>query len=122
MHLTHAALLIASSLALGACAPAPPAQTASERQCFHVDQVTGFSPAGGDQVYIHAGPGDTWLFETVACPDLDFSLRLGLDTQGASRWICRGLDVDLIAPSPVGPRRCPVRMIRKLSEAESRAL
>ena len=44
---------------------------------------------------------------------------MGFDQAGGGT-ICSGLDVDLIVPTPIGPQRCPVRMIRKLAPEEKR--
>jgi len=96
---------------------------ADGRQCFFPSQVTGFTSAGRGQIHVHTGPRQVFLFETMGpCPDLDFSESLGFDHRGSS-MICSGLDVTLVIPSPtVGPRRCPVRMIRKLTEEEVAAM
>lgn len=89
--------------------------------CFWPSQVNGFSDAGRDHVYVHTGVRDVYLFEIFGtCPDLDFAQTLALKTRSPGT-ICRGLDVDLIVPGPIGPQRCPVRMIRKLSDAEVQA-
>ena len=92
------------------------AAAASEgRDCFWPNAVTGFSDAGRDQVRIHAG-GDEYLFEMFgSCPDLDFAEDIALRSRGPG-MICRGIDAELIVPSSIGPRRCPVRMIRKVEE------
>ncbi|WP_374408192.1 DUF6491 family protein [Pelagerythrobacter sp.] len=125
---------LAFAMALAACAPAPEhpggtmegssAHTQPEgRSCFSPRLVSGFreapeSASGAEQVYIDVGR-DTYLFETFGgCPDLDFSYRIGLD-QRIPGQICDGLDVDLIVPdAALGPRSCPVRMVRKLGADE----
>ena len=94
----------------------------AERSCFWPSAVNGFTDAGRDRVYVHTGPNDVYLFEIFGtCPDLNFTEKLALKTRG-SGMVCSGLDVDLIVPSTIGPQRCPVRMIHKLSEAERAAL
>lgn len=92
-----------------------------ERSCFWPSQVNGFTDAGRERVYVHTGPNDVYLFQIFGtCPDLNFTETLALKTRG-SGMVCSGLDVDLIVPTPIGPQRCPVRMIHKLSEAEMAA-
>lgn len=96
------------------------------RSCFFLNQVTGFSRApgaksGSAQILVHVGVKDSYLFETLGpCPDLDWSERLGF-AQRTPGTICEGIDVDLIVPGGIGPRRCPVRMIRKLTPEEAKA-
>ena len=119
---------------LGACAPiARPIveNTAGEevvrekgKECFFVRQITGYRNApdsadGAARIYVDVGASDTYLFETFgSCPDLNWAQGIGFDVAGTSR-ICDGIDVDLIVPGTfIGPRRCPVRLVRKLAEDE----
>ena len=91
------------------------------RECFHASQVSGFNGATNNQIYVDTGPSEVWLFDTFGnCPNLDFTQKLALKST-PDDLICSGVDVDLIVPSPIGPQRCPVRMIRKLSKAEAKA-
>jgi hypothetical protein len=55
------------------------------------------------------------------CPDIDWSERIGIQATG-SGWICSGIDATIIAPSPIGPRRCPVTAITELTPQEVAAL
>lgn len=127
--------LAATGLALASCAPAQdgaPAAAADGaraegRSCFSARSVSGFrsapeSASGAEQVYIDVGVRDTYLFETFGgCPELDFSWRIGLE-QRIPGQICDGFDADLVIPDPTfGPRRCPVRMVRKLAPGEEGA-
>ena len=83
--------------------------------------MSGYTHARNNRLYVHTGPRDTYLFQTMGpCPDLDWSEAIGLDPATAGP-ICTGLDVDLIVPSTIGPRRCPVSMIRKLALGEKEA-
>jgi hypothetical protein len=96
-------------------------RTASGRQCFFPSQVSGYTEAGRDRIHVHAGPRDVYLFETLGrCPDIEDSESIAFDHRG-SATICSGLDVVLIVPQTTGTLRCPVRMIRKLSEEEAKA-
>jgi hypothetical protein len=118
------ATLVAALVA--SCAQVPPRSAASRdggaaRQCFFLSQVSGYSHAGRNQIYVSTGPRDTYLFETLGpCPDLDYGEAIGFDPAGAGT-ICSGIDVDLIVPTTIGPRRCPVSMIRKLAPDEKRS-
>lgn len=119
--------LILAGLAAGALAagtapprddPHGPHRQPSGKECFFLTEVSGFNSAGRDQIYVHTGPRETYLFRTLGpCPDLDFGENIGFDQVGGGT-ICNGIDVDLIVPSTIGPRRCPVAMIRKLAPGE----
>jgi hypothetical protein len=114
--------LAATALA-GCAAPAreSPTTGSAPREFFQLAAVTGYSQARGNRVYVHAGPRKTYLFQTMGpCPDLDWAENIALDPATAGP-ICTGLDVDLIVPSTIGPRRCPVSMIRKLAPGEKPA-
>lgn len=133
---------LATALVASSCAPvqdqpqAPPAAHAapaesgmaeSGKDCFFLSEVSGFSSARRlgdarkDRILVHTGPRETYLFETFgSCPDLDFSETLAFDQHGPGQ-ICRGMDVDLIVPGPIGPQRCAVGMIRKLTKQEAKA-
>ncbi|MBV1917524.1 MAG: hypothetical protein KUG65_05630 [Sphingomonadaceae bacterium] len=111
--------IAASATLIAGCAAydSPPEQTASvdaKRDCFFLAQVNGFNSAGKDTIHVNVGPGRTYEFKTFgSCPDLGFSDSIAFDKKGPGT-ICRGMDVDLIVPSSIGPRRCPVSMIRRL--------
>ncbi len=127
---------VAASLAMS-CAPASPAPQGAGRaetskaetgkDCFFLSEVSGFSSASRfreprkDRILVSTGPSETFLFESFgSCPDLETSETLAFDQRGPGR-ICRGMDVDLIVPGPIGPQRCAVGMIRKLTDEERKA-
>lgn len=86
------------------------------RDCFFLSQVSGFTDAGNDRINVSVGPKRTYEFKTFgSCPQLDFAQAIGFDQKGPGT-ICRGMDVDLIVPTSIGPQRCPVSMIRRLPE------
>lgn len=130
-NLRTLSIATAAATLLAGCAayddePATGSAAASQRDCFFPSQVSGFNNApdsedGSEQIYVDTGPGDTYLFEVFGnCPDIDYSENIAFDTRGSTR-ICSGLDVTLIVPSTIGPQRCPVRMIRKLTPEEEAA-
>lgn len=90
-------------------------QPAAGRQdCFFASQIDGYTHAGKDKIHVSTGPRDTYEFQTLGiCPELDDAEVMGFDPVGPGT-ICRGIDVDLIVPTSIGPRRCAVSMIRKL--------
>jgi hypothetical protein len=89
---------------------------AAERDCFFLSQVSGFSSAGRDKINVSVGPRRIYEFQTFgSCPEIDFAQAIAFDQNGPGT-ICRGIDVDLIVPSSIGPQRCPVKMIRRLPE------
>lgn len=120
-------LAVAASLLLSACAattgnPDQGAATAdSGRQCFWPSAVTGFSHATRDQFRVHTGARTVYLFQTFGdCPEIQDTESLAFDVRGGG-MICDGRDVTLIVPSSIGPHRCAVRMIRRLSDEEAHA-
>ena len=129
-HHIFAALVM--PLALSGCATAErdaPSDTADSqvRSCFFLSQVNGFNDApdnenGSDRIIVNVSVNDKYLFETFgSCPDLDWTQTIGFDQRGPGQ-ICQGMDVELIVPTSIGPQRCPVRMIHKLSKAEIDAM
>lgn len=113
------ALAAAASALCASCAaydtqPEQAASADAERDCFFLSQVSGYTHAGRDTIHVNVGPGRTYEFKTMgACPDLGYSEAIGFDKKGPGT-ICRGMDVDLIVPTSIGPQRCPVSMIRRL--------
>ena len=55
------------------------------------------------------------------CPDIDWNQRIALVSRGSDN-ICTGLDAEIVTHSPIGPMRCPVSHIRKLTPEEIAAL
>ncbi len=91
------------------------------KECFWLREVSGFNRAGRNQILVHTGPNERFLFETLGhCPNLNFSETLAFDQRGPGQ-ICRGIDVNLVVGGNIGPRRCPVKMIKKLTKEEAKA-
>lgn len=89
------------------------------RECFSARSVHGFNPVGRDAVDVRVGANRRYRLELVGyCPDVDWSWRVALRTRGGSSWICRGMDAELIIPSPTGPQRCLVSAVRRLTPEE----
>lgn len=117
------AALATLALAPLATAKAPVDAThKTNRQCFWARNVNNFASNDEHIVNVKVGVRDVYQFEMFGrCPDVDWSHRVALVSRGSS-YICSGLDAELIVPSPIGPQRCNVRNIRKLSPAEVAAL
>jgi len=119
-----AVLLAASATLLSGCAQQPPGAIAGAgagagRQCFHADQVNGFSAVSDEVVNVSVGANSYFQFQlSGVCPDVDWSNRIALRTTGGSSWICQGLDAELFVPSPIGPQRCLVTGVRQISKEE----
>ena len=117
-----AALLAAAGAS--ACSMEPEsavARAGERRECFLASQVNGFHSLDRDHVLVTVGANRTFeLGLTGACFDIDWSQRIAIRSRG-SDWVCSGLDADIFVPSSIGPQRCPVTTVRRLSEEEARA-
>lgn len=115
--------VVALTLLAASCAPyssAPESFEATGRpgECFFLSQVSGYTHAGRNRIHVSTGPGEVYEFETLGnCPELEDAQTMGFDPAGAGT-ICRGIDVDLIVPTTIGPRRCAVSMIRKVTRED----
>lgn len=120
-------LAIAGGAALAAgCAatadPDPASASSEGRECFNVRSVSSFTPAGRDAVAVRVGADDYYRLELIGtCPDVDWAWSIAMRTRG-SNWVCRGYDAELIVPHPAGTQYCPVRAVRRLTEAEVDAM
>jgi hypothetical protein len=117
-----AGLLATSAAAPGfARSPEEPAAKAA-RQCFWARSVNNFASNDERVVNIRVGVRDIYQLEMLGrCPDVDWANTIAIRSRG-SNYICTGLDAELITPSPIGPQRCAVSKIRKLSVEETKAL
>ena len=128
-----AALCLCAVLAVSVCAPppaaasyagAPSAQVRAPRQCFFASNVNNYREAGPEAVNLRVGASQVWRLEMLgSCPDIGWSFgRIALQQRGGGGAICRGMQVDVLADDAGRVRRCPVRTVRRLSEAEVAAL
>ena len=118
------AALTACTAALFAFAALPAAQAksptpdAKARQCFWARNVTNFAAANEHTVNVRVGVRDVYQFEMLGnCPEIDWQQQIALVSRG-SNFICSGMDADIVTRSTIGPQRCPVRSIRKLTPEE----
>lgn len=118
------AVLAALTFGLSATAetPRPSAAPPAERQCFWSHEVRNFAYSPPDKVNIRVGVRDVYELTLFGeCSDIDHANFLRFDTHGFSS-VCSGLDIDLIVPTTLGPRRCQVRSLRQLTAEEVAAL
>jgi len=105
---------------VGGAAQAKPAP--KDRACFFQGNVSGFRAPDEHNVYVRVGVRDIYQLEMMgACPQIDWAEKVAIVTRG-SQWICSGLDAELVSPTSIGPQRCPVKMLRKLTPTEAAAL
>ena len=108
-------------LAAGAAQAADTKPKAS-RACFLARNVNSWSAADNKTVYVRVGVKDVYRLDLLGpCPDIDWNWSIALESHGSS-WICSPLDATIIAKSPIGPQRCPVREVSQLTPQEVAAL
>jgi len=113
-----AGTIIAACAATGPTARGP---GSTNRQCFLADQVNGFWGATDDSVLVRVGVNDVYQLQlSGVCHNVDWANRIAFRSTGGSNWICQGMDAELLVPSPIGPQRCLVTEIRKLSPEEAK--
>lgn len=120
LSLTAASLVALAANPALAKSPLEPGKT--PRQCFWTQRVTNFASSDERIVNVRVGVKEVWQLEMLGrCHDVDWTTQIALRSRGSSH-ICSGLDAEVIAPSPIGPQRCAVKSVRKLTEAEIKAL
>jgi hypothetical protein len=126
------ALAALAALAAGAAAFAPPSvakspvqpQGKAAKQCFYSRNVESFAAPDENTVNIRVSIKDYYQLQMFApCHDVDWNQSIALISRGSS-WICtgNGLDAEIVSHSPIGPQKCQVKGIRKLTPAEVAAL
>ena len=97
-------------------------QPISARQGFWSHQVNSFAAQGDRLVNLRVGVKDYFQLELMGpCPDVDWTQTIALVSRGGST-ICSGLDAEIVTPSAIGPQKCPVKSVRKLTPTEVAAL
>jgi hypothetical protein len=113
---------LAAVLLLAAGATQAAGATKPARACFLTRDVSSWSAADDKTVYVRVGVKDIYRLDLLGpCPDIDWNWSIALESHGSS-WICSPLDATIIARSPIGPQRCPVREVSKLTPQEVAAL
>ena len=99
------------------------AATSAPQQCFSAKSIYSFHAVGDQAVDVEVGTHRFYRLDlTGACTDVRWSNAIAVRTLGGSSWICRGVDAEVIVPSPSGTQRCLVSGVRQLSDAEAQAL
>lgn len=114
----------ASQMALAqGTAPAPAPHRYEANQCFYTRSVTSFAAPDDKNLYIEVNNRDVYHFEMFgSCQDIDWNTHLALVARPGP-WICNGMDAEVISHATgLGPQRCMVRSMRKLTPAEVAAL
>jgi hypothetical protein len=114
------------AVVVAACAAdhpsAAPARAAGAQQCFNVRSVHNFHAVNDRTVLVEVGTRRMYELQIVGvCPEIDWTQKLAIRTTGGSSWICRGMEAELVVPSPSGVERCPVVGTRELTPAEVQA-
>jgi hypothetical protein len=113
---------VAALIAVGGAAQAQAAPAKAERSCFYAKNVSGFRASDDKTVYLRVGVKDVYRLDLMGpCPDVNWNESIALVSRGSS-FICTGLDAEVVSHSPIGPQRCPVQTLRKLTPAETQAL
>lgn len=105
-------------------APAPATAASGARDCFSARSVNGFTARDDDTVDVQVGARRYYRLELAGvCPNVNWATGVALVSRGGTSFICQGLDADLVVPNPgLGPQRCLVSDVRRLSDAEVQAL
>jgi hypothetical protein len=123
-------LSLALALALTAGAAGTPMKlaaaptTAPPAACFWGHEVDSFNAPDDRTVYLRVGVHDYYELKLFApCLDIDWDHRIALRSRGGD-WICEGrnLDAEIDTRSDIGPQRCQVDSVRKLTPADLAAL
>ena len=116
---TAISVLIASALTGCAAQPAgaPAAAQRPGGQCFLATQVNSFTPTKAGFVDVRVGASRYFRLELGGgCPNVDWSMRVGIRSVGGGSWICEGYDAELIVPEPGIGGRCPISRVTPISK------
>src|SRR3954468_10769314 len=113
--LPRLAAAVAGLLALAATAAQADDRPGNRNQCFWTRNANGFAAQDDHTLNVKVNSRDVYQFEMMGpCPDMDWNQRIALVSRGSSN-ICTGMDAEVVTHSPIGPMRCPVRSVRKLT-------
>lgn len=120
--LLGSALLITGAAGVVQAQPAKKSTLSARTDCFFNRQVRNYTTANDDKtLYVRAG-NDSYKLETFGrCTDLSNALEIGFDSHPSSS-ICSAQDVTLLVHSSMGPQRCAVRSLEKLTAEQVAAL
>ena len=119
-----AALLVLTSAAVIGSCTAPPAGTpaaarANGSQCFLANEVNSFSPSNAGFVDVRVGATRYFRLDLGGgCPDINWSMSVGIRAVGGGSFICQGYDAELIVPDPSGTQHCPIARITPITKEQ----
>lgn len=119
--------LFAAALAVAGCSTESTTTTAAAksggRQCVFIRDVQNFETVDDQTINIRAGVRDIYQLKLFApCQQARFAQGMAVRGTGGTDQICNPLDAELVFRSPIGPERCLLNDIRKLTPAEVAAL
>jgi Family of unknown function (DUF6491) len=119
-HLCVAAAFAATLAGCNTETPNSPSRTiGSNGQCFRASDVNGFAPSADGFVDVRAGASRFYRLELGAgCPNVNWSLSVGVRSTGGGSFICEGYDAELIVPDPSGTQRCPISRITPITREQ----
>lgn len=113
-----AAAVLATPLTALADSPAKPAA----RTCFRPGDVQNFSAPDERTVYLRVNRKDVYRLDLYGpCPDVDWAWEIAVQNRGQS-WICSPLDATVLVRTPIGPQRCQVEKMSRVTPEELAAL
>jgi hypothetical protein len=134
MRSGRSAVLLAAALGVAACADqnatsaagvgAPASARAPGRveNCFRPGDVRNWRAPDSRTVYLRTNSNRVYRLGLLGpCPDVNWAQGLGMRTRG-SPMICSALDVTIVSPSSIGPRRCMANTLAQLTPEEVAAL
>ena len=124
MSRRFALVAIAALTASCSANPAPRGQAAAGTgRCFNAATVNNFHAVNRSTVIVTVGVNHNYLLDVLeTCPQIDWTLRVGLRSTSGSNWVCQGQDAELLVPGATGIDRCPVLGVRPISVDEAKAL
>jgi len=128
--MTRSALILLSIgvATLAACAQQAASASASAassgRECFNARNISSFTAQGESAIDIQAGVRRYYRLQLAGvCTNVNWARKIAVVTRSGSSWICQGFDADLVIDDPgIGPQRCLVSSVRRLTDAEAHAL
>ena len=101
---------------------AGPVVKAPAQVCFRPDDVENFSAPDDRTVYVKVTRKQVYRLDLFGpCPDVDWAQEIAIQSRGAS-WICSPMDATVITRSPMGPQRCAVQKMSRVTPEELAAL
>ena len=112
----------AAALAIGACSTSPTSADAAARssgQCFLASNVNSYHANADGTVDIRSGASNYFRLTTAGgCPDINWSMQVGIRSTGGSDFICNGYDAEFIIPDPSGTQRCAIASVTPITKEQ----